>query len=138
MRRELVIFLIVGLLTVVIDCTVYFILLGAVGLTTTVAKTTGFLLGTIFAYVANRRFTFKQPGLFSVRSLLMFSGWYFVTLLTNVGANALLLKVFSTITWSVWLSFFLATGISAILNFIGMKYLIFNKRLSDKSIGDSR
>ena len=57
-RRELAIFLVVGTLTVVIDFLTYRGLIWAQLLGVDSAKGIGFLTGTVFAYFANRFWTF--------------------------------------------------------------------------------
>jgi putative flippase GtrA len=122
-RRELSIFLVVGVTTVLIDFTTYRGLVWA-GLGVDVAKACGFLTGTVFAYVANKLWTFghKQhaPG----------SAWRFVllygaTLGANVLVNAVALRSLADTRFSVQIAFLLATATSATLNFLGMKFFVF-------------
>jgi putative flippase GtrA len=126
-KRELGIFLIVGTLTVLIDFGAYLSLLwlGVTGVD--IAKAIGFLVGTLFAYFANRFWTFGQkspaPG-----SLWRFVALYGATLGANVLVNSLALKFFAGTIAIVHLAFFLATGVSAILNFLGMKLFVFKSR----------
>ncbi|EFL91634.1 putative membrane protein with GtrA-like domain [Candidatus Regiella insecticola LSR1] len=126
-KRELSLFLLVGTLTVLVDFLFYrsLIWLGAMGITT--AKVIGFLLGTLFAYFANRFWTFVH------RSPTTGSPWRFMflyasTLCVNVLANALLLKWLTDIR----LAFLLATGLSALLNFLGMKLFVFKDKTASE------
>jgi putative flippase GtrA len=48
-----------------------------------------------------------------------------MTLGTNVLINALALKLLADISAAIQLAFVLATGVSACLNFIGMKLFVF-------------
>ncbi len=57
-RRELKVFLIVGSLTVLIDFLSYRALLWSALVPVGGAKAAGFLIGTAFAYFANRAWTF--------------------------------------------------------------------------------
>ena len=126
-KRELGIFLIVGLLTVLIDFLVYRGLVGVGVIGVDTAKGIGFLTGTLFAYVANRFWTFSHkshaPG-----SVWRFVLLYLSTLMANVVINALALKVMADIMAAVPMAFLLATGVSASLNFLGMKFFVFNSR----------
>ena len=90
------------------------------------AKAIGFLVGTIFSYFANRFWTFVHkphaPG----------NAWRFVVLYTstlgaNVLINSLALKLFADTLVTIQLAFLLATGVSASLNFLGMKLLVFRQ-----------
>jgi putative flippase GtrA len=123
-KRELAIFLVVGASTVAVDFVSYRALSVFEVMPVDMAKATGFLLGTLFAYFANRFFTFghKQhaPG-----SAWRFSVLYASTLGTNVLINSLALKLFANAASSIQLAFLLATGVSACLNFIGMKLFVF-------------
>lgn len=132
LKRELNIFLIVGLLTVAIDFLIYrgLIRLGvdSIGL----AKTIGFIGGTIFSYFANRFWTFANPKTHS-GSVLRFILVYLIGLFANVLVNKFALDAGEDVylPLAIYFAFLLATGISAAVNFIGMKYLVF----TNKSIG---
>lgn len=123
-RRELSIFLIVGALTVLVDFASYrgLVLLRLMG--TDLAKAAGFLTGTLFAYFANRFWTFGHtshpPG-----SVWRFAILYASTLGANVLINSFALKLLADVMGSMQLAFLLATGVSASLNFVGMKFFVF-------------
>ena len=122
-RRELAVFLVVGVTTVLIDyCTYRGLAWG--GVAVDVAKAAGFLTGTVFAYVANKAWTFGHarhaPG-----SLWRFALLYALTLGANVLINATALRALAGARFAVQAAFLLATGTSAILNFLGMKFFVF-------------
>ena len=123
-KRELGIFLIVGSLTVLVDYLVY---RGVIWIGVDLAKGIGFLTGTLFAFIANRFWTFGHkshaPG-----SAWRFIFLYLSTLLVNVAVNALALKVMTDTMTAVRLAFLIATGVSASLNFLGMKFFVFKSR----------
>lgn len=123
-KRELVIFLVVGASTVSIDFITYRGLMDFQVMTVNTAKATGFLVGTLFAYFANRFWTFGHkshaPG-----SAWRFSVVYASTLGANVLINALTLQLLADMTIAFQLAFLLATGVSASLNFLGMKLFAF-------------
>lgn len=100
-KRELGVFLVVGILSVLIDFFSYHALLG---LDVNIAKTVGFLSGALFAYFANRYWTFGYkphvPG-----SIWRFAILYASTLGANVLVNYLALKWFSNISAPVLLAF---------------------------------
>lgn len=131
-KRELLLFLIVGSLTVLIDFLSYrgLVWTGAVGID--VAKGSSFLLGTVFAYFANRFWTFghtaHRPG-----SPWRFGLLYAATLGANVLVNAVVLKALVDMRAAVHLAFLVATGISASLNFVGMKHFVFRSRVVPES-----
>ncbi|WP_175022873.1 GtrA family protein [Rugamonas rivuli] len=127
MRRELPVFLVVGTLTVLVDLLVYRALMASGLAATAPAKAVGFLAGTVFAYCANRRWTFGHraaaPG-----SAARFAVLYGATLAANVAVNAIALRILDAAgpAVAVSLAFVAATGVSATLNFIGMKTLVFS------------
>lgn len=123
-KRELAIFLIVGATTVLVDFVSYRGLIGFDVMAVDMAKTTGFLVGTLFAYFANRSWTFGHklhvPG-----SAWRFAILYAGTLGANVVINAYALKLLADTASAIQLAFLIATGASACLNFLGMKLVVF-------------
>jgi putative flippase GtrA len=126
-QRELGIFLIVGTLTVLVDYGVYRGVVWFDLIDVHTAKGIGFLSGTLFAYFANRFWTFghKQhsPG-----SVWRFCLLYSLTLGANVLVNGLILRELSEIPAIVQVAFIVATGVSATLNFLGMKFFVFHSK----------
>ncbi|WP_204271600.1 GtrA family protein, partial [Escherichia coli] len=59
---------------------------------------------------------------------LRFVAVYLTTLLVNVGANTATVAVMGHDRIGLATAFLVATAISAALNFIGMKYLVFSHR----------
>mgnify|MGYP001807147424 CR=1 FL=1 len=132
-RRELGVFLIVGGLTVLIDFLAYRGLLRLGLADVDPAKAAGFLAGTLFAYFANRFWTFGRqssaPG-----GVWRFAALYAATLGVNVGVNALALTLLASLSAAVQLAFLLATGVSASLNFLGMKLFVFRRKTTAEII----
>ena len=125
-KRELVIFLIVGASTVLVDFITYRGLIQYQAIGVEMAKATGFLAGSIFAYFSNRFWTFGD------KSHAPGSAWRFIvlyasTLGANILINALSLKLLADTAAAFQLAFLLATGVSACLNFLGMKLFVFKK-----------
>jgi len=126
-KRELTIFLIVGSLTVLVDFLVYRGLHGIGNIGVDLAKGISFITGTIFAYFANRIWTFGHKD-HATGSVWRFTLLYSMTLTTNVLINGLALDIFSKVTGVIQLAFLLATGISATINFMGMKWFVFKSK----------
>jgi len=122
-KREAGIFLVVGGLTVLIDFCIYRLLLWTGMVDVATAKTIGFLAGTVFAYVANRIWTFghTRSGGNIVRFVLLYAS----TLGVNVFINSALLHLAGRSQTGIAAAFVLATGCSAVLNFLGMKFFVF-------------
>ena len=132
-RREFGLFLIIGPLTVLIDYLVYNALSLWQDIPIGVAKGVGFIVGTSFAYLANRFWTFRHKS-HARGSLLRFALLYAITLLTNVTLNYLVFWGLIGIQGSVLIAFVIATGVSATMNFIGMKLFVFQTALPPKKI----
>ena len=124
MRREVALFLVIGSLTVMVDYMVYRSLfwMGLAGIDT--AKALSFLVGTVLAYFAHRRWTFSHK-LNPPSSAWRFAFLYVATLCANVVVNALTLALLIEAVAATKIAFLLATGVSASLNFLGMKLLVF-------------
>lgn len=122
-RRELPIFLIVGVMAVLTDFVAYRSI-AWIDVDIHAAKAIGFLAGTIFAYFANRLWTFghTRP---ARSSPLRFMVLYTLTLLVNVQVNALALALLSGWSGAIQIAFLAATVTSATLNFLGMKFFVF-------------
>ena len=127
-KRELRNFLIVGILSVGIDWTCYLNLIQFQIIGVDMAKATGFLAGTLFAYFANRFWTFSHT-LPAAGSVWRFLVLYASTLCANVLINTFALKLLSD-RFAIELGFLLATCVSASLNFLGMRLFVFKTSLS--------
>lgn len=115
-------FLIVGSTTVVVDFTSYSVCL-ALGLAIDPAKAIGFIIGTLFAYLANRHWTFEAAGL--PGRFRPFVVLYLSTLVANVAVNAVVVRGLGEGAIAIGIAFVVATGVSASLNFLGMKFIVF-------------
>lgn len=117
-------FLIVGVLTVMVDFMTY-LLLVATGVQLDIAKGVSFAAGTVFAYFANSLWTFSTS-----RNLVQFSKFlalYIGTLGINVAVNRFVVDAIGdeNVRFAVIVAFLAATAVSAASNFIGMKYFVF-------------
>ena len=124
-RRQIRRFLVVGSLTVLVDLVSYRLCLET-GLRVPLAKTIGFLTGTIFAYFVNRFWTFQSQR--SHVALFKFLLLYLTTLLTNVGVNQIVFEAVPSGERGQLFAFVVATSVSATLNFLGMKYIVFREK----------
>ena len=125
LKRELAIFLVVGVATLLVDLISYLCLFGFGVMEIDIAKATGFLIGTLFAYFANRFWTFGQKKHFP-GSEWRFMVLYASTLGINVLINSIMLVLLADEIAAIPWAFFIATGASASLNFAGMKLFVFN------------
>jgi len=121
---ELARFAPVGVISVIIDFITYLALL-AVGVSVPVSKAVGFITGSIWSFFGNKHFTFRKNTKGAL-SLVGFGAIYLLTLFVNIAVNDwLLLHLPRFIPFTVIVAFVFATGVSALLNFLGMKFFIF-------------
>jgi len=115
-------FLAVGLTAVAVDFVTYGLCLTA-DFPIDLAKAGGFLVGTLFAYLANRFWTFEaaaRPG--ALRDFLVL---YLATLAINVAVNAVMISWLGESWPAIGVAFVVATAVSATLNFLGLKFYVF-------------
>ena len=115
-------FLIIGSSTVIIDLVTYLILLNIIDIS--ISKAISFSVGAVFAYFANRSFTFKNS-IKGFYRFVIFILLYLSTLFVNVASNEIILNLISQNVFSILIAFLIATSFSAGLNFLGMKYIVF-------------
>jgi len=127
LRGQLARFLVVGLTATGIDFALYRGLL-ALGAAIHPAKGLGFVTGALFAYFANRAITFQLGGGWRPDEVLRFVKVYAGALAANVAVNFLVLDLIGRSEAGIVVAFVVATGVSAALNFVGMKLFVFPER----------
>ena len=123
-NRETSIFLVVGVITVLVDFLIYSSLLWIELLAHGPAKAVGFISGTVFSYFANRFWTFGYTK-HGWASIWRFGLLYALTLFGNVMANSTILSLLTGVPHGIKIAFVFATFLSAALNFLGMKFFVF-------------
>jgi len=121
-KKESLVFLLVGSATVVIDYGSYWSLVN-LGVFPILAKGISFLIGAAFAFIANSRFTFDVA--LSSERIPRFSLLYLVTLALNVLSNHIVLNIYGSSVAVMNVAFVLAVSLSATANFLGMKYWVY-------------
>ena len=128
-RKRLSRFFLVGVSAVGVDLAIYTLLMG-LGVGSTSGKGASFLCGVFYSYLLNKIWTFesKESSRSSMpRYLLLYS----LTLGLNMAANAFALYILTGLSADVYIhSFLIATILSAIANYVGMRYYVFNTRLN--------
>ena len=109
-----------------IDLIVYQLLLFFFPTMISVSKIAGFLFGSVFSYLVNNHWTFKHKKI-DLRSMSGFVVLYCTTMFTNVATNSLILEIAGAEKLQIYLAFFLSTGVSAFLNYFGMKHIVFKQ-----------
>ena len=102
-------------------------LLSLLGLSHAASKTVGFILGTLTAYIINRRWTFQAAP--STKRFVVTMASYLLTYLVQLGLFLVCIPWledhgFSDF-WTQAISFVIAQGTATVLNFIIQRWVIF-------------
>jgi putative flippase GtrA len=119
---QLLKFVLAGLLSVSTDLASYFLLSQVLPIN--ISKGLSFVLGSIVAYLINKYWTFQQPKV-SKWEIFRFALLYLFSFIVNVASNHLALSFFGL---PKIFAFVLATGLSATINFLGQKFIVFKKQ----------
>ena len=125
-RRELVVFSINGLVSVVIAYGVYRGLVHN-GLMIEVANGIAYLAGMTYGFFANKRLTFRNSSEVSIRMLVYYASLNTATLLVNVGVNSMALEILRGLPGALSIAFMVAIACSTVLNFLGLKLWVFGR-----------
>ena len=125
LKKESLLFIIIGITAVLIDISTYMLLLS---LTKYInfSKSVSFIMGASFSYFGNKNYTFNAK--VNKVTPIYFALVYSSSLILNIYINKFCLNIFSqkTLT-SIFISFFISTLICAIFNFVMMKIFVFKK-----------
>ena len=119
---ELARFVVVGGVAVGIDALLYVTLHQVFGWQPSWAKRLSFAAGTVWAFFANKLFTFGTQSWTTTEPMLFVLVYAFGWL-----ANSLTHDLILSATSMGWLSFLSATAVSTATNFIGSKWVVFRR-----------
>ena len=149
--KQLTKFVIIGISAVLVDLVIYYISSDIMGLNIDLSKGMGFLVGTVYTYFLNKRWTWKYTERSNHGMILKFALVYLVSLVFNILINkyGLLwspqfdvnlnitlypegnIQSLMSVKGHKFLAFFFATVASAFINFLGQKYLVFKSSKLD-------
>ncbi len=123
-KREVAVFAANGLISVAIAYWVYRILVSG-GLSIEFGNGLAYLSGMVYGFLANKKLAFRDASAVSSGMLTRYVLWHAFTLMVNVGVNSAVLAVIESWVFGLTISFLLAISITTVLNYLGLKYLVF-------------
>lgn len=126
-RRELGFFILNGIVSVTLAYFIYRVLVTEEILGVNSANGVAYISGMIYGFFSNRKWAFQDRELVTGAKLTRYVFLHAFTLVVNISVNAIMLKVIFGMYGDILFSFLLAISFSTVLNFLGLKYLVFNQ-----------
>ena len=132
-HREIIAYLIVGVLTTVVSWIVYALLRLVMDmndpLQVQIAVVARWVAGVLFAYFTNRKYVFQSRDPKMLPEFLKFVGSRVTTLLSDMFIMWLMVSVLGI---NDWIATFISAVIVIVFNYVFSKYLVFHKNNPEK------
>jgi len=125
-RRELNFFILNGIVSVALAYFVYRVLVFEIIFDVNWANGVAYISGMLYGFFSNRKWAFQDRGFVTNKKITRYILLYMLTLIVNVTINATILNNLKGVYGAVIFSFLIAIGFSTTLNFIGLKYFVYN------------
>lgn len=132
-HREIIAYLIVGVLTTLVSWIVYALLRLVldmnVPLQVQIMVVARWVAGVVFAYFTNRKYVFQSRDPEMLSEFLKFAGSRVATLFADMFIMWLMVSVLGI---NDWIATFISTAVVIVLNYVFSKYLVFRKNNPEK------
>lgn len=127
LKRELGLFVFNGIVSVMFAYAIYWMLVFEGELGISLSNGIAYVMGMTYGFFANKKLAFRDRGQITAKKIVRYISLHAFTLVVNVSVNLAMLESIRGIYGDMLFSFMVAISISTILNFLGLKYLVFNQ-----------
>ena len=121
-RRELILYILIGVFVVLVDFILYHSLNKIFSIDFSNSKRVSYLSGTVISFVLNKHITFKSSKK-NLSEPILFFILYFLSFVLNSFTHDIILDCFSGNY-----PFIIATTLSVAVNYLGQKFIVFKKK----------